>query len=77
MKTAERHRTSHPTGRTLFAAAIALAASVPAMAQVGHRHADGHRTSTAAPEPTLPAPLEEARQSLRRYADPLVAIRDG
>ena len=77
MKTAERHRTSHRIGRTLFAAAIALAASVPALAQDGHRHADGHRTSTAAPEPTLPAPLEEARQSLRRYADPLVAIRDG
>lgn len=39
-----------------------------------HRH---HRASTAMPEPALPPQLAEAREALRKYEDPVVAVRDG
>jgi len=77
MRTSACLPTRRRIGLTLFAAALALAAGGPVAAQEGHRGADGHRASTSAPEPRLPPQLEQVRENLRRYADPLVAIRDG
>jgi len=60
----------------LLAAGLALAAG-PALAHPGHDHGPQHRASTPAPEPALPPALEEVREALRKYEDPVVAIRDG
>ncbi len=65
------------TAAALLAIGLALTPALPAMAQDASRHAPAHRVSTPAPEPALPADLAEVRESLRRYTDPLVAIRDG
>ena len=35
-----------------------------------------HRVSTAMPAPELPAELAAVREALRKYDDPLVAVRD-
>jgi hypothetical protein len=65
------------TTAALLAASLALAPALPAAASDGHAHAPAHRASVPAPEPRLPADLAEVREALRKYADPLVAIRDG
>jgi hypothetical protein len=61
----------------LAAAVLALAGAPPASAHAGHDHSPQHRVSTPAPEPTLPPDLQEVREALRKYQDPVVAIRDG
>ena len=63
-------------GRALTVAAL-LAAPLPAFPQAAHGSEAAHRTSTAAPEPTLPPDLQEIREAMRKYADPVVAVRDG
>ncbi len=65
------------TAAALLAASLALAPALPAAAQGVHGHGPAHRASVPAPEPSLPADLAEVREALRKYADPLVAIRDG
>lgn len=57
--------------------ALALAGGPPAAAHPGHDHGPRHRVSTPAPEPILPAELHEVREALRKYEDPIVAVRDG
>jgi hypothetical protein len=75
---APRHR-----GLGLAAAAAALLAMgftldhPTASAHQGHHHGPQHRASTPAPAPELPPELLEVREALRKYADPIVAVRDG
>ena len=57
---------------TGLAAGIFLAG--PHQAAAGE-HA--HRISTAMPAPDLPPALAEVREALRKYEDPIVAVRDG
>lgn len=60
-----------------IAAAILVAGG---LAAAGPAHASGeatHRASTPAPEPGLPPQLEEVRSALRKYENPVAAIRDG
>jgi hypothetical protein len=63
-------------GRALTAAAL-LAIPLPALSQPGHGSGPAHRVSVAAPEPALPPELQEVREALRKYADPVVAVRNG
>lgn len=56
-----------------FAAATSLAAAHGSGG--GHHH--HHRAGTAMPAPALPPQLAEVREALRKYEDPLVAVRDG
>lgn len=65
------------TAAALLAASLALAPALPSAAQGVHGHGPAHRASVPAPEPSLPPDLAEVREALRKYADPVVAIRDG
>jgi hypothetical protein len=74
-------RQLRPVAASLFTAlGLLLAGGAPADAQTGHgtgHAAAAHRASTPAPEPALPPQLQEIREALRKYQDPVVAIRDG
>jgi hypothetical protein len=70
------HYTGLRLAGVLLAAGLSAGAS-PAPAQTGHLHGPQHRASTPAPAPTLPPELVEVREALRKYADPVVAVRDG
>jgi hypothetical protein len=61
----------------LAAAGLAFPGALPAVSQPGGHGAAQHRVSTPAPEPALQGQLAEVREALRKYADPLVAVRDG
>ena len=58
-----------------FAAAIPFAAAQGSGG--GHHDRHHHRASTAMPAPALPPQLAEVREALKKYEDPLVAVRDG
>jgi hypothetical protein len=58
-----------PFRRALVAALLAITTGAAA--------AQEHRASTPAPEPALPPAFEEIREALRKYQDPVVAVRDG
>ena len=63
-------------------AATLLATGLAAGTFLGaaHQAAAGghaHRTSTPMPAPDLPPALAEVRDALRKYEDPIVAVRDG
>ncbi|WP_237213708.1 hypothetical protein [Falsiroseomonas oryziterrae] len=60
----------------VMAAGLTLGAG-QALAQAGLVQGPQHRASTPAPEPALPPDLAELRDALRKYEDPVVAIRDG
>lgn len=55
-----------------FAAATSFASAHGSGGE--HLH---HRASTALPAPELPPELAEVREALRKYEDPVVAVRDG
>jgi hypothetical protein len=61
----------------LLLAGWATLGGQPAAAPSTRDHEAGHRASVPAPEPTLPADLQDVREALRKYADPVVAVRDG
>jgi hypothetical protein len=54
----------------------AAAASLASAHQVGGEH-HHHRASTSMPAPALPPQLAEVRDALRKYEDPVAAVRDG
>ncbi|WP_343896289.1 hypothetical protein [Craurococcus roseus] len=62
-----------------MAAVLTGAGALPATAHQGHDHggAPGHRASTPMPPPALPPDLAEVREALRKYEDPVAAVRDG
>lgn len=75
-------RADHATPAPLRIAAALLAAAGlalagPAAAESGGETDARHRASTPAPEPALSPQLEEVRSALRKYENPVVAIRDG
>jgi hypothetical protein len=57
--------------------AVVLGGPAPASARSSHEDHAQHRVSTPAPEPALPAHLQAVREALRKYEDPVVAVRDG
>lgn len=72
-----------PAGRAdRLAAALLAIMGLAALTSFAAAHGSGgehrhHRASTAMPEPALPPQLAEAREALRKYEDPVVAVRDG
>jgi len=76
-KTSRAPSTASGLAGSLLAAGLALGVPLPAAAQTGHQQGAAHRVSTPAAEPSLPPELQEVRQALRKYQDPLVAVRDG
>jgi hypothetical protein len=78
-------RAPHAQAREVLRLAAALlgaglaAGSLPATAHQEHgAGVPQHRASTPAPAPAaLPPQLEEVRDALRRYEDPILAVRDG
>lgn len=64
-----------------FLAAGLAAGAFPAAANQGHgggdHHHPRHRVSVPLPAPALPPQLAEVREALRKYEDPVVAVRDG
>ena len=72
---ASRHKGTRLAAAFMMAGLMAGALS--ASAQEASQHGAQHRVSTPAPEPTLPPALAEIRQALQKYADPVVAVRDG
>ncbi len=73
------HTTQRPPRKGFGLAAAMLAAAVLAAAgTLPAAAADAqHRVSTPAPAPALPPQLAEVREALRKYQDPVVAVRDG
>jgi hypothetical protein len=69
--------------RTWFAALATALAVIGAVAGPGGAHEDRpvadsrRRAVAAAPEPRLPAELAAVREALRRFEDPVVAVREG
>jgi hypothetical protein len=57
--------------------ALGLAASLVAASAVPPASAHDPRSTAGGPPAALPAQLAEVREALSKYADPLVAIRDG
>ena len=55
---------------------FAAAASLASAHQIGGEH-HHHRASTSMPAPALPPQLAEVRDALRKYEDPVAAVRDG
>ncbi len=80
MKDSDRSRRASVCGfaaSVLAAVGLALAGSLPAAALGVDEHGPRHRASTPAPEPVLSPQLAEVREALRKYEDPIVAVRDG
>jgi hypothetical protein len=59
----------------LLAAGLATAPAAAQQAAAGAEHA--HRASMPLAEPSLSPQLAALREALRKYADPVVAVRDG
>jgi hypothetical protein len=60
-----------------LAAGLAAAGAVPAAAHQPESGGHRHRVSAPLPEPALPPALAAVRDALRKYEDPVVAVRDG
>ncbi|MBW8268079.1 hypothetical protein [Caldovatus aquaticus] len=75
-----RGRTRLFLAATVLGAGAALAAALGAAAQQGaggSHAAPQHRTSLPMRAPELPPELAAVRDALRKYEDPVVAVRDG